>query len=115
VPRQAINFETVRDLARDLADIEDGPSALKVRGTLLTFTPTHKSAEPGSLAVRISLDQRAELMSAAPGVYYVTDHYLNYPTMLVRLAHIQPDALKDLLRMAWYFATIRKPKRSKRP
>jgi hypothetical protein len=109
MPGHTIDFDTVRKLARELADVEEsaveGPSFIKVRGKLLTFIPIHKSAEPGSLAVRISLDQRAELISAAPDVYYVTDHYLNYPTVLVRLSRIQPDALKDLLGMAWSFVT----------
>jgi hypothetical protein len=39
--------------------------------------PTHRSAEPGSLVVRVGFDDRAELLAAAPDVYYVTDHYLN--------------------------------------
>jgi hypothetical protein len=30
----------------------------------------------------------------------VTDHYVNYPIVLVRLSRIQLDALKDLLTMA---------------
>jgi hypothetical protein len=111
VPRHTIDFDTVRKLARELGDVEDstihGSSSLKVRGKLLTCIPIHKSAEPGSLAVRIDLDQRAELLSAAPDVYYVTDHYLNYPTVLVRLSRIHPDALKDLLGMAWSFVIKR--------
>jgi len=40
--------------------------------------PVHRSAEPGSLAVRVDFDDRAELLAADPDVYYVTDHYLNY-------------------------------------
>jgi hypothetical protein len=65
----------------------------------------HKSAEPNSLAVRIGVDQRAGLIAAEPSVYYVTDHYVNYPTVLVRLSGIHPDALRDLLGMAWSFVT----------
>jgi CO/xanthine dehydrogenase Mo-binding subunit len=50
-----------------------------------------QAAEPNTLAVRIDFDQRAELMAAEPDVYYVTDHYLNYPTVLVRLSRIAED------------------------
>jgi hypothetical protein len=50
-------------------------------------------------------DQRAELMAAEPEVYYVTDHYVNYPTVLVRLSRIHRDSLRDLLKMAWLFVT----------
>jgi hypothetical protein len=118
MPRQAIDFSTVRKLARELGDVEDstihGAPSLKVRGRLLTCIPVHKSAEPGSLAVRIDFNRREELMKAAPDVYYVTDHYVNYPTVLVRLSRIESDALKDLLGMAWSFVTM-KSSSGKRP
>jgi len=65
----------------------------------------YRSAEPNSLAVSVDFDQRAELMATAPDVYYLPDHYVNYPVVLVRLSHVHPDALPDLLNMAWRFAT----------
>jgi hypothetical protein len=118
MPQHTIGFDTVRKLARQLGDVEEstihGVPSLKVRGKLLTCIPVHKSAEPRSLAVRIDFDHRAELIAAAPDVYYVTDHYVNYPTVLVRLSRIQPDALKDLLGMAWSFVTVKSSSRSVR-
>lgn len=114
MPRPTLDFDTVRKLVRELGAVEEptpsgasarqAPSAIKAHGKLLTWIPIHKSAEPGSLAVRLGIDDRAELIAAAPDIYYLTDHYLNYPTVLVRLSRIEPDALKDLLRMAWSFA-----------
>jgi hypothetical protein len=38
--------------------------------------PANRSAEPASLVVRVDFDDRAELLAAAPDVYYVTDHYV---------------------------------------
>jgi hypothetical protein len=106
-----ITFDTVRKLARELPGVEEsaayGAPALKVRGKLLACIPTHKSAEPGSLMVRINLDDRAELLAAAPDTYYTKDHYKDYPAVLVRLSRIEPDALRDLLRGAWRFVTRR--------
>ena len=40
-----------------------------------------------------------------PDVYYVTDHYLNYSAVLVRLSRVTPDVLRDLLGMAHKFVT----------
>ena len=127
MPRKKIDFDAVRRIASALPDVEDasvyGSPAIKVRGKLLTCIPTNKSAEPDSLAVRIGIDQRAELVATAPDVYYFTDHYANYPMVLVRLSRIQEDALRDLLGAAWRFVTtktpvgkdtVRKPKRSAR-
>jgi hypothetical protein len=53
----------------------------------------------------IGLDQRAELIEADPAVYDVTDHYVNYPSVLVRLSRIRRDALRDLLGMSFRFVT----------
>src|SRR5947208_13512953 len=104
MPRSAIDFETVRKIGLALPGVEEstayGSLALKVRGKLLACVPAHRSAETGSLAVRIDFDHRAELLAAAPDVYYVTDHYLNYNAVLVRLSRVTLDVLRDLLRMA---------------
>jgi hypothetical protein len=51
------------------------------------------------------LDDRAELLAAAPDDYYVTDHYLGYTAVLVRLSRISSDVLRDLLGMAHKFVT----------
>jgi hypothetical protein len=111
MPRNKIDFDTVRRIALSLSDVEESTiyrsPALKVRGKLLACIPIHKSAEPDSVAVRIGFDRRAELMAAAPDVYYLTDHYMNYPVVLVRLSRIHPDALRDLLGMAWRFVTAK--------
>ena len=111
--RNKISFDTVRRIALGLPDVEEsttyGSPSLKVRGKLLTCLAVHKSAEPDTLAVRIDFDRRAELIAAAPDVYYLTDHYVNYPAVLVRLSRIDPNALRDLLGMAWRFVTAKKP------
>ncbi len=114
--RGTINFDTVRKIGLELPGVEEstayGSPALKVRGKLLACVPTHCSAERGSLAVGIGFDDRAELLAAAPDVYYVTDHYLNYTSVLVRLSRVTPDVLRDLLGMAHQFVTSRQARRS---
>src|SRR5258708_35072109 len=100
MPRRIIDFGTVRKIGLALPGVEEstayGAPALKVHGKLLACVPSHRSAEPGSLAVRVDFDNRAELLAAASDVYYVTDHYLNYNAVLVRLSHVTPVVLRDL-------------------
>jgi hypothetical protein len=112
MPQKKIDFDAVRKIALALSDVEEatayGSRALKVGGKLLACIPTNKSAEADSLVVKIDFDQRAELLAAAPDVYYLTDHYVNYPSVLVRLSRIHPDALRDLLGMALRFVTAKK-------
>jgi|ERR1022692_3541379 hypothetical protein len=109
MPKSTISFDAVRKIGLTLPGVEEstayGAPALKVRGRLLACVPTHRSAEPGSLAVRVDFDDRAELLAAAPNVYYVTDHYLGYSAVLVRMSRVTPDVLRDLLGMAHKFVT----------
>jgi len=109
--REKIDFDVVREIARKLPDVEEsslhGAPSLKVCGRLLTCPALHRSAEPNSLVVRINIDQRTKLLAANPKVYYLTDHYVNDPTVLVRLGEIDRSSLKDLLEMAWRFASSR--------
>jgi len=104
-----IDFDTVRKIGLGLPGVEEsttyGSPALKVHGELLACIAINKSAEPGSLAVRIGFDRREELIEAAPDTYYLTGHYVNYPVVLVRLSQIHLDALQGLLRAAWRFVT----------
>ncbi|HXA79612.1 MAG TPA: MmcQ/YjbR family DNA-binding protein [Candidatus Acidoferrales bacterium] len=112
MPKSKINFDTVRRIALELSGVGDstayGNLALKARGKLLACVPTHRSAEPGSLVVKVDFDERAELLAEAPDVYYLTEHYVGYSCVLVRLSRVSPDVLRDLLGMAYKFVT-RKP------
>src|SRR5579863_122659 len=113
--RLPCDFDTVRTYARALGEIEDtltrDAPAIKVEGKLLAWMPMKKSVEPGTLGVRIGFDDRAELLAAAPDIYYLIDHYNDYPAILVRLSRIPPDMLKDLLLMSWRFVTAKLTKK----
>ena len=105
--KKTIDFAVVREIALALPDVEQstihGAPSLKLGGKLLTCPALHGSAEPNTLAVRIGFAERAKLLEAEPSVFYVTDHYRNYPTVLVRLSLIDRSSLRDLLGMAWRF------------
>jgi hypothetical protein len=116
MPRSTISFDTVRNIGLALPGVEEskayGQPALKIHGKLLACVPAHRSAEPASLVVRVDFDDRAELLATAPDVYYVTDHYVGYSSVLVRLSRVNPDVLRDLLRMAHKFVTRKAALRS---
>ena len=42
-------------------------------------------------------------MRAKPGTFFITDHYRDYPAVLVRLAKIREGEMRDLLGRAWEF------------
>jgi hypothetical protein len=99
-----LGFEVVRTVGLALPDVVDGTAygapALKIAGRMIACIPTSKSAEANSIVVHIDREHRAELLRQDPDVYYVTDHYAPYPTVLVRLAKISRADLKELLRDA---------------
>ena len=109
MPRSTIDFDTVRNIGLALPGVEEstayGLPALKVHGKLLACVPANRSAEPGSLVLRVDFDDRAELLAAHPDVYYVTDHYAGYNAVLVRLSRVNSNVLQDLLGMAHKFVT----------
>ncbi len=117
MPRSTINFDYVRKIGLELPEVTEGTAygvpALKLRGNLLACIPSHRSAEAGSLVVRVDFDDRAELLAADPDVYYVTDHYVGYDAVLVRLSRINPDVLRDLIGMAYKFVTRKATRRSR--
>ena len=110
-----VTFETVREIALSLDKVEQstsyGTPAFKVRGTL--FIRLHHEFD-STIVVRTDFDQREELLAADPETYFITDHYRNYPWVLVRLSHVSPDALRDLLRMAHRLAASSKRRSSRR-
>ena len=106
-PSSAVTSETVRQLALALPGVEEGTSygtpAFKVKGKL--FVRFHQDGE--SLVVGVDFMDRDALILEQPATFYITDHYLNYPWVLVRLSAIRVDQLTDLLRQAW---RLRAPK-----
>jgi hypothetical protein len=98
--KQPVTYDTVRSVALDLPNVKEGTSygtpALKVHGKL--FVRLHQDLD--KVVVKMPFDRREELMAADPEIYFITDHYRDYPWILVSLSKVHTDALPDLLRTA---------------
>ena len=101
------SFGTVEAIGRTLPDVEVtttwGQPTLKVRGKMFVCIASHKSAEPNTLAVMMDFADRDALIEDDPSTYYLKEHYLNYPCVLVRLSRVRADALRDLITGAHRF------------
>jgi hypothetical protein len=106
--KKSVNYETVRSLGLELPNVEEGTSygtpALKVRGKL--FVRLHQDLD--KIVVKMPFDRREEMMEADPETYFITDHYRNYPWILVSLRHVREEALPDLLNIAYRAASAEK-------
>jgi hypothetical protein len=75
-----------------------GTPSIKVRSKILSRWRTEAE---GALALRCDFLDRQILMQALPEVFFLTDHYLNYPMILVRLDKVSKDVLVDVTERAW--------------
>jgi hypothetical protein len=99
-----VTFDQIRELALKLPGVEDGTSygtpALKVKGKLLA-----RLKEDGqSVVFRVTFDQRELLMQTRPKVFFITDHYLGYPAVLMRLRAASTKQAADIVEMARRFS-----------
>lgn len=108
-----VTLETVWQTGLTFPNVEKsttwGAPALKVRGNLMACVPTNKAAEPNSILIRIDRNDRPALLAEDPNLYYAPAHYLGYDGVLVRLQHLTPAILHDLLAMAHKFVARKVP------
>jgi hypothetical protein len=97
-----MTFDDVRHIALAWPEVEDGTSygtpALKVRKKLLA-----RLKEDGDSLVMpgVPQDERDMLVQRAPKVFYFTDHYRDYPMVLIRLSKAQRAQVEPLLLRRW--------------
>jgi hypothetical protein len=113
----ALDESALREIALQFPDVEDGTTergvAFTARGRLLACAAIHASADPGSLVVRIGVEQRARLMAAYPDALYLPDHYAKHPAVLARLERLDRDSLRDILGAAWLFVAEKAVRRKR--
>ena len=110
----------VRKIAMKLPDVEEGSTfgfpAFKVAGKTFAWFPKKKEVEPGSLGVRMSFLERDHRMAARPDAYYVTPHYRDYPSVLVRISLLKQAELRELLESGHEFMVAEaRAKKKRRP
>jgi hypothetical protein len=115
-PRRADPFAPIAAIGRTLPDVELttswGKPTLKVGGNMFACIASHKSAEPDTLVVMMDIADRDALIADDPDTYYLKDHYVGYPCVLVRLRRVGADALHGLLVGAHRY--IRRKKKTRR-
>ena len=85
----------------ELTEVERSTSyntpALKVRGKL--FARLKENGE--QIAVFVDFMEREALVRSNPDAYVVTDHYRDYPMVLVNLGAAPADELREVLIESW--------------
>ena len=103
------DYETVREIALALPNVEDslsyGAPALKVNGKEM-FVRWRE--EMDAIVLKTTFEEREELLETDPDVYFITDHYLNYEYVLVKLRKISRKSLADMIRRSYALASEKK-------
>ena len=111
-----MTFDDVRKFALAWPEVEDGTSygtpALKVRKKLLV-----RLREDGDSLVMpgVPSEERDMLVESQPRVFYFTDHYRDYPMVLIRLSKTKRATVEPLLRRQWRALASKQAIRSMEP
>ncbi|HKU07503.1 MAG TPA: MmcQ/YjbR family DNA-binding protein [Bradyrhizobium sp.] len=97
-----MTFDDVRKIALTWPEVEDGTSygtpALKVRKKLLARL---REDDETLVMLGVPLDEREILIESQPKIFYFTDHYRDYPTVLIHLSKATRSHVEPLLRRRW--------------
>ncbi len=98
---RGITWQQLCELGLSLPGVVQGSSygtpALHVAKVLLV-----RLKEDGQTAVvRVEPVDRDVLLQLDPDAFFLTDHYVGYPWILVRLARVRKDVLSEMLEQAW--------------
>jgi len=98
----AMSYEDVRAIALSLPETEEtlawGKPAFKAFGKFLTRV---RGEDDSLVLVGVSFDEREMLMEAEPETFHITPHYKDYPSVLARLASVDPGTVRSLLERRW--------------
>jgi len=62
-----------------------------------------------------SIDDRDVLMQMNAKAFFFTEHYRDYPAVLIRLADISTARLRDTLQVAWEDVSAKRTPKRRRP
>ena len=97
----AATFSTVRDLALVFPGVEEritfGTPSLHVGRKLMA-----RLREDGqTLAIKLPIAERDDYFERNPDTFFITDHYRNYPMILVDLPTVRKETIIELVEKAW--------------
>ena len=113
-PARGVRVADARRLLLELPGIKEGRSygmpSFLLNGRFLARFRDDDTVLVLQLA---TIGERAVLMDLDSGAFFFTDHYRNYPAVLIRLAEVPPALLRDVVREAWQHVSTLPPARKR--
>lgn len=114
--RRGVEVPEARRLLLDLPDVVEGRS-YGMPSFLLNGRFLARFRDAGTVLVLqlATIGDRDTLMDLDAEAFFFTEHYRNYPAVLVRLAAVPPSLLTDVVTEAWRHVSTLPPARRRKP
>jgi hypothetical protein len=101
-------FALAIEAAKGLPGVDVGTSygtrALRVNGKFLArFREDNES-----LVIKVHMVERDHMLQSDPAVFFITDHYRDYPAVLIHLSKVKRAVLRELIEQTWRRAAPKK-------
>jgi hypothetical protein len=101
-------YEKIRQIALALPGVEEGryfsTPAFRVRGKV--FARIREDGE--TMALKVDFETRDTLMQVDSDTFFTTDHYLEYPSVLMRFSNVEPDEMREHLERSWRYCASKR-------
>jgi hypothetical protein len=106
--KKGVTFDEVCTIGLELPGVARsmtwGTASLKVDGKM--FLRLKEDAE--TLVLKMDIVSRDLVIKAQPKIFYITDHYRDWPYVLVRMSELRTPQLRELLEDSWRLAAPKK-------
>ena len=113
---RGVSVTAARQLLLDLPNVVEGRSygmpSFLLNGRFLARFGDEDTVLVLQLA---TINEREVLMDLDPGAFFFTEHYRNYPAVLVRLAQVAASLLTDVVTESWLHVNALPPGRLRKP
>jgi len=113
---RGVSVHAARELLLDLPNVVEGRSygmpSFLLNGRFLARFRDEDTVLVLQLA---TISEREVLMELDPGAFFFTEHYRNYPAVLVRLAEVAAPLLTDVVTESWRHVSAMPPGRPRKP
>jgi hypothetical protein len=101
-PSKGVTAAQLKTIALSFPLANEKPSYGKPSFFIAKKFFTRLRAEDNSIVFIVDgMDQRDMMLELDPQTYHITDHYKDYPAVLVRMERITPDELEAMLERRW--------------
>ena len=111
-----MNSKAARQLLLSLPEVTEGRSygmpSFLLNGRFLARFRDDDTVLVLQLA---TIGEREVLVELDPGAFFFTEHYRNYPAVLVRLAQVAAPLLTDVVTESWRHVSALPPRRPRKP